>query len=312
MSDVIFRLPSDLEVHEMYVSMAQSVDWSHNAVGVPQAWLKSRGKGAIVAVLDTGCESNHPDLEGQVLAAQSFVGDNNPNDRNGHGTHCCGVIGAWDNQTGVVGIAPECKLLVGKVLSDSGSGGDSGIAAGIRWAMAQKAHVISMSLGSSSPAPRIRDAIREAVAAGVIVICAAGNEGPGEGTTGYPGSYPECVSVGATGPDGKLTSFSSRGKVDVAAPGYQILSTVPGGKYAKMSGTSMATPLVAGCAALVVGFCLANNVGLPTPAEFIQMCRHSSLDRAAPGKDTGFGWGLIDPSFLIGEKQPGPSPKENS
>ena len=311
MSDIIFHLPPDIVREPELLSMAQAVDWSHDFVGVPQAWKLSRGKGAVVAVLDTGADSNHPDLEGQFIATRSFVGDGNPLDRNGHGTHVAGTIGAWDNQTGVVGIAPECKLLSGKVLSDGGSGGDSGIAAGIRWAVEQKAHIISMSLGSSSPAPRIHEAIKEAVDLGCIVIAAAGNEGPREGTTGYPGSYPEVVSVGAIGQDGRLTSFSSRGKVDVAAPGYQILSTVPGGKYARMSGTSMATPLVAGCAALVVGYCLANNIAVPTPKEFLKMLLGASLDRAAPGKDTGFGWGIIDPAFLIGEKTPGPPPKES-
>lgn len=305
MSDVLFRLPSDLWVQETLTTLTQTVDYGHALIGVPWAWSKSRGRGVRVAILDTGADESHPDLQGQVDDAKSFVGGT-PRDGNGHGSHCAGIVAAIDNQQGVVGVAPECRLLIGKVLDDGGSGGDMGIANGIRWAIEQKADIISMSLGSSTPAPRIYDAILDAIRSNVLVIAAAGNEGPGEGTTGYPGSYKEVVSVGAIGATGKLTSFSSRGKVDVAAPGANILSLKPGGAYVKMSGTSMATPYVAGVAALVFGACKANSVATPTPAEFIGMLRGASVEAGSVGRDSGYGWGIVDPAFLIGERGPEP------
>ena len=302
-----FRLPSDLVREDLYSVLSQQVDYGHALIGVPAAWLKSRGKGVIVCVLDTGVDETHPDLEGQILDAKDFTGSAaGYHDRNGHGTHCDGIILARDNEIGVVGAAPEAKLLAGKVLGDSGSGSDHGIAAGIRWAIDMKADVISMSLGSSSPAPRIREAIIEAVGRNIIVIAAAGNEGPGEGTTGYPGSYPECVSVGAIGANGKLTNFSSRGKVDVAAPGANVLSLAPGGRYVRMSGTSMATPYVAGVAALVIGACRNASLPAPTPKEFTAMLRGASVEAGQVGKDSGYGWGIVDPAFLQAERGPEP------
>jgi subtilisin family serine protease len=162
-----------------------------------------------------------------------------------------------------------------------------------------------MSLGSPGPSSVIHAAIKEVVAAGCLVIAAAGNEGTAG--TGYPGSHPECVSVGAFDSQGKIANFSSIGKVDVAGPGVGILSTVPGSKYAKMSGTSMATPYVAGVAALVVSACIKAGRPIPTPDEFRGMLRGCSIDAGKAGKDSTWGWGLVDPAFLIdatGEKPP--------
>lgn len=309
MNEPIFRLPP-FTLDEVFTTLSQAVDWGHGAIGIPDAWKRSRGAGCLVAVLDTGCQNNHPDLAGQVVLAKDFTGSGSGHDdRAGHGTHCSGIIAAIDNDTGVVGVAPECKLAIGKVLGDSGSGGSSGIAAGIRWAMLNGAHVISMSLGSPSPDQQIHTAIREAVEKGIIVIAAAGNEGPGNGTVGYPGGHPECVCVGAFDANGKIANFSSRGgQLDVAGPGVNVLSTIPGSRYAKMSGTSMATPYVAGVAALVVSACLKAGRPAPRPAEFKAMLRGASIDAGTAGRDSAFGWGLVDPAFLIDNTGPKPPP----
>lgn len=303
MSEPIYRLPP-FTIHERFTSLAQTVDWGHNAIGVNAAWQKSRGKGARVAVLDTGVQADHPDLLGQIEDNET-VTDDGILDGQGHGSHCCGIIAAIDNSAGVVGVATECRIGMFKCLDNGGSGAESWIARAVRRAVALKYHIISMSLGGSYSRV-IHEAIKEAVAAGVIVIAAAGNSGPGENTSDYPGSHPECVSVGAIGKDGKLANFSSRGKVDVAAPGVMVLSTVPGNKYATMSGTSMATPYVAGVAALVVGACLANNRPIPSPERFKGMLKGSSIDYGKIGFDTGYGWGLVDPEFLIGDTEPVP------
>lgn len=306
MSEPIFRLPP-YSVNEVMAALAQTADWSHAFMGVPDAWKRSRGKGALVAVLDTGIQENHPDLAGQIVAAKDFTGSRSSyNDVNGHGTHCAGIIAGIDNQIGVVGVAPESKLLVGKVLGDDGSGGSQGIANGIDWAIENNAHVISMSLGSSSPSSVIHAACKRAHKAGVILICAAGNEGPGPNTSGYPASHPECISVAALDKDGKAANFSSRGKVDIAAPGVNIRSTYPGSKYASLSGTSMATPGAAGNASLVVSVCLQAVLPLPDTEQFRGMLRGCSIDQGALGKDGTFGFGFIDPAFLI--ENTGPKP----
>lgn len=306
MSEPIFRLPP-FTIEEVVIPLSQTVDWGHAAIGLPEAWKRTRGRGAVVAVLDTGVAATHPDLTDQVNDSRDFSGSaSGPTDRSGHGTHCCGIIAAVDNDTGVIGVAPDAKLLSGKVLGDDDAGGSSGIAAGIRWAVSKGAHVISMSFGSRNPSRVIHNAIQEAVAGGCLLIAAAGNDGPGENTTGYPSGHPECVSVAAFDPENRIARFSSRGKVDVAAPGVGILSTVPTSRYAKMSGTSMATPYVAGVAALVVSQCLQSNQRIPDVATFRSLLRRACIDAGQLGHDSTWGWGLIDPAFLMESTDPTP------
>src|SRR5262249_54153195 len=153
-------------------------------------------------------------------------------------TWCAGCVAAAANGTGMIGVAPESKLLVVKVLGDSGSGSTSGINAGIDWAIAQGADVISMSLGGPSPDAASRAAVGRAVAAGVIVVAAAGNDGPGADTVGYPGGYPEVIACGALDSNLTVASFSSRGpQVYICGPGVNCRSCYPGSRFATMSGT---------------------------------------------------------------------------
>lgn len=289
---------------------SQAADWGITDLKVPAAWALSKGDGVKVAVLDTGIDAQHPDLRDALLEAKDFTGSQRGfGDVNGHGTHCGGTIAARDNDTGCVGVAPLSRLLVGKVLGDNGSGSGTQVAAGIRWAVSRGADLISMSLGSSQPDQTILKAVREAVAAGIPVICAAGNEGPGANTVGYPGRWPETVAVAAMNQAGQVSRFSSRGpEVDVAAPGEKILSTWPGGGVAVLSGTSMATPFVAGCVALLMSLRKANGADKLTPAEVLAVLKAASKDVGAPGFDPDAGWGLIDPVTLLGPVTPTPPP----
>lgn len=293
-------------IEHVYTTLAQSIDWGTELLGVPQLWSRSRGKGVRVAVLDTGDPSGHPDLIGAVVDARDFTRSHS-GDRQGHSTHCCGVIAARDNDTGVVGIAPEAELLIGKVLSDSGSGSGAGVAAGVRWAVARHADVISMSLGSPVPDPQIQAAIAEALAAGIPVIAAAGNEGPGPNTVGYPAAFPGVVCVGAIDRLREVARFSSRGpRLDVVAPGADITSCWPDGGYRSLSGTSMATPAVAGVVALLIA--ARKSQGLPPcqPAELVGLLRRTAMDLGTPGPDAAYGYGLIDPSKLMPVHVPAP------
>lgn len=281
--------------------LAESRDWSHENLRIADLHAKGYlGAGATVAILDTGIDVRHPDLEPAMEGLhRDFTGSPAGHmDRQGHGTHCAGIVGARSNGDGTIGIAPKCKIFAVKVLNDQGSGASSWIAAGIRYAASVGADVISMSLGGPGQDPATRSAIQEVTQRGVLVICAAGNDGGP--SWDYPGAYPESLSVAATDRNNQRASFSTiNSQVDVGAPGVSILSTLPNGRYGTMSGTSMACPCVAGVAALVVGAAKAAGKKPPTQSEFLAALARTSNDIAPPGKDDRTGTGLIDPAKLI-------------
>ncbi|WDF49951.1 S8 family peptidase [Paenibacillus sp. KACC 21273] len=229
-------------------------------IQAPQVWDTTKGAGITVAILDTGCDTDHPDLQGRITKGRNFTDDDQSNpdiyeDYNGHGTHVAGTIAAIQNNTGVVGVAPEVNLLIGKVLNKDGSGQIDWIIQGIEYAIEQKVDIISMSLGGPDDVPELHEAIQKAVNSNILVICAAGNEGDNDSNTdeyGYPGYYNEVISVGAINLNRQSSEFSnSNNEVDLVAPGENILSTYLDGKYATLSGTSMATPHVSGAMALI-------------------------------------------------------------
>ncbi|RLQ96320.1 S8 family peptidase [Falsibacillus albus] len=230
-------------------------------IQAPKVWDRTKGEGVRVAVLDTGCDTSHPDLKDRIIGGKNFTKDDNgdPNsflDYNGHGTHVCGTIAASMNNLGVVGVAPEADILMLKVLGKDGSGQYDWIISAIEYAIEQKVDLISMSLGGPSDVKELHDVIKKAVVEnGIPVVCAAGNDGDGRDDTDefdYPGSYNEVISVGAVDLERNSSRFSnSNNEVDLVAPGEKITSTFPGGKYATFSGTSMATPHVAGALALI-------------------------------------------------------------
>ena len=303
----IFRLPP-FKIEAVFTIRAQTVDWGVTLLGVPALWKTSRGAGVRVAVLDTGISLIHSDLRDAILEARDFTGSRSgPSDQNSHGTHCAGVVGARDNDSGIIGIAPECGLLIGKVLGDDGSGSSAGIAAGIRWAIDQKADVISMSLGSPSPSRAITQAVSEALAAGIPVVCAAGNEGPALDSIGWPARQPGTISVGAIDRRKEIARFSSRGeRVDVVAPGDNILSDIPPNNLGILSGTSMSTPAVTGTIALRIGLKRTLGQKLDTPAELLAVLRGTAEDLGQSGKDHHYGYGLISPEKLLAGVPPVP------
>lgn len=304
LSKTPFRIPA-FKVQQLVVTCSQTVDWSLKAFGIPDLWSKTTGKGIKVAVLDTGCAMLHPDLVDQIADAADFTGSKvGPNDVNGHGTHCCGLIAAKHNDVGVVGVAYDAKLLVGKVLNDSGAGSAASIVKGIEWAVSKKADILSMSFGSGFSDPGIKKAIEYAASKNVMLIAAAGNEGPGPMTVGYPARYPQTVSVAAIDPGKRAARFSSRGpEVDIAAPGVDILSTYPPRNYAKLSGTSMATPFVAGVVALVLAYDKKLGVArIKNYTDLLKLIKGTSVDSGIAGFDNDYGWGLINPSGMLSSR----------
>ena len=296
-----FRIPK-FNVQQLVIACSETMDWSLKEFGISDLWKYTTGKGVKVAVLDTGCAVMHPDLKEQIADAADFTGSRvGPGDTNGHGTHCCGIIAAKKNDVGIVGVAHGAKLLVGKVLNDAGVGSVAGIVKGIEWAVEKKADIISMSFGSASSDPRIKRAIEYAASKNVLLVAAAGNEGPGPQTVGYPGRYPQVLSVAAIDPARKIAKFSSRGpEVDVAAPGVDILSTYPPRNYAKLSGTSMATPFVSAVVALLLSYDRQKGLKRVTNYEsLIKQVKDTSIEAGVAGFDSDYGWGLINPKGLI-------------
>ncbi|WP_267639279.1 S8 family peptidase [Haloarchaeobius amylolyticus] len=244
-------------------AIAQTEPWGVDRVDADVAHANGEtGSGADIAIIDTGIDSDHPDLqanlgEGYAVTgcgdggfACFFSGNSNDcyepwDDDNDHGTHCAGIAGADDNTEDVVGVTTEATLHAVKVLDCAGSGSYSDIAAGIEYVADQGWDVASMSLGGSS-SQTVKDACQYAADAGVLLVAAAGNDGSCTDCVGYPAAYDTVIAVSSTNQNDELSSFSSQGpEVEIAAPGSDITSTVPGGT-ATFSGTSMACPHVAG------------------------------------------------------------------
>lgn len=268
------------------------------------------GAGRNVVVLDTGYNYNHRELSSSYLGGKDFVNDDNdPFDDNGHGSHVAGIITADGIDAKAKGVAPAAGIISGKVLDASGSGYFSDVVAGIYWAVDGNdgiagtsddfnADAISISLGTSQPytykgfcdnvLPDLTNAVKYVRGRGVVVVAAAGNSG-GAGVS-IPGCISYSTTVGAADSKDKIATFSGRGNaVDIAAPGVSIYSSVLGTGYASWSGTSMATPMVSGTAALIKLAHPAYSVDQVEIALF-----KTAKDLGKAGKDTSYGWGRED------------------
>lgn len=266
----------------------ETVPWSISMIGADK--VPAAGKGVKVAILDTGIDSTHPDLRGAVKGGYNAVGNSRSvRDRNGHGTHVAGIIASRKNRLGIRGIAPEVDLYAVKVLDDRGSGKVSDLIEGIEWAVQNKMDIINMSVGTRENNQTLREAVENAARAGVIMVAAAGNNGPSPNTVLYPAKYPEVISVGAVSKDRKIADFSARGaEVDVVAPGKDIYSTWPGGGYRTLSGTSMAAPHVTGVVAQLL------SAGAVKSASSIRSYIDSTAERLPGASRSEQGAGLIN------------------
>lgn len=256
--------------------------WSVVKLGALKVWDRTKGAGARVAVLDTGVDCRHPDLAPNCLPGHNVLNPRaEPADDKGHGTHVSGIIAGALNWSGMAGVAPEARILPVKVLNSSGTGKVSQIIEGIEWAVRQRADVINMSLGSPKYSEAQEKAVRAARKAGLLVVCAAGNDG---GPVNYPAAYADAVAVSAMDFSNAITNFSCRGpEVDFIAPGHKIFSASPGGKFMVAAGTSQAAPQVSGLAALAVG------LGARGEPALLEALRKAAFDLGLPPEHQGAG-----------------------
>ena len=294
-------------------------DWGLAATSVPAVWSTYglRGAGVTVGTIDTGVTAENPDLVGKIAAWRDFVGSSPiPRDENGHGTHTAGTIVGGSAGGAPIGVAPQARLVVARAMDATGAGSSSALMAAAEWmsdpdgnpATADQPAVINNSW--SAPGANdtwFRPMVRRWVELGIVPVFAAGNTGPGSGSVGSPASYPESLAVGAIDQDGSVGSFSGRGPViwqdqdgtgpaggtllvkpDIAAPGVGIVSTVGTG-YLAYSGTSMATPHVAGVAAL-----LSQAAPALGAQEIVDTLKGTAADLGAPGPDSATGTGRLD------------------
>jgi len=266
---------------------ADKVDWGITRIGADKIWDKSTGSGIKVAVIDTGVDLLHTDLSANISTGYDFVNnDASPMDDNGHGTHVAGIIASVQNGIGVIGAANTAKIMPVKVLNNQGYGYLSDVAKGIYYAADNGARVINLSLGAPSDSLTLKAAVDYAVKKGVVIAAAAGNDS-GQ-TCSYPAAYASVICVVATDSYNKLASFSNIGG-ELAAPGVYNYSTYPGNLYKYMSGTSMSTPHVAGSVAVVMSLCKDC-----TSTQVKDILHNTAVDLGVTGKDSIFGYGLVD------------------
>ncbi|WP_173916840.1 S8 family peptidase [Halobacillus sp. Marseille-Q1614] len=247
-----YEFSADWTPNDTYYSSAQ---YGPQLTKTPAAWNTARGSSSqMIAIIDSGVDYNHPDLNDKTVRGYDFVDyDYYPMDLNGHGTHVAGTAAAeTNNAQGIAGMAPNSRILAVRALDANGSGSMTAISDAIRYSADQGAKVINLSLGCNCDTQTLENAVNYAWSKGSVVIAAAGNDGVS--TTFEPASYANVIAVGAVDRYDRRASFSNYGTwVDVTAPGVDIASTVPNGGYAYMSGTSMASPHVAGLAGLLAG-----------------------------------------------------------
>jgi subtilisin family serine protease len=286
MKNRVFIPPYVVNEVSPILPFSQVVDWGLEKLAIQEIHkLGITGKGVKVGVIDSGCFLKHQDLV--IASAKDFTGTT-PDDTSGHGTHVAGIIAAKDNTMGVLGVAPDVELHIYKALNGEYGSLDS-ITKALKAAIEDGMDIINMSLGTQSDAKSLQSLCKKAKEKGIVIVAASGNTGLEQNF--YPASYDSCIAVGAVDKLLEVADFTTHGEhLDIVAPGSKILSTHLKGKYAILSGTSMAAPFVSGCLALL------KQAGIELTYENIIK---STIDILEIGFDKKSGYGIIDPKVAL-------------
>lgn len=251
--NLFYLLPYEKEDLFMAQNVNQQMGWQITAFDLPKIWKYTQGESVTVAIIDSGIDLEHPDLVSNIVPGKNYVEDGMPPfDSGEHGSHVAGILAASNDDYGVVGVAPKCKIMPIKVLNTYGAGKIEWVADAIRFAVDNGADLISMSLGCRNPVDKVLESINYANDHKTVCFVAAGNAGSTKQLL-YPAAYSECMSIGAVDENCMRASFSCTGpNLDFVAPGVKIFSTVPKSSYAFLSGTSMACPFAVGVASLIL------------------------------------------------------------
>ena len=269
--------------------------WALKSMGISGLWQITTGSDEVlVAILDTGIDKNHEDLRGKVKAEVNFTDTPVTDDVHGHGTHIAGIIAAENNDIGIIGLAPDIRLLNVKVADDRGRCDVLNLVKGIIWSVDNGANVINISIEIKESSQDLEEAVNYAWNHGAVVIAAAGNSG--SQTPVYPASYENCIAVTAVKENNSLAPLSNYGDwVDLAAPGFKIYSTLPGDSYGFETGTSFATAHVSGIAALLFTIVTDTNGNGHLNDEVIAIIEASCQETGI----SGVGLGSIDAGNII-------------
>ncbi len=265
--------------------------WGLTISEADSAWQRTRGGGVIVAVIDSGIDNSHPEFDGRLLTGfDARNGGSGAYDWNGHGTSVAGIIAAaGNNGIGGSGICPDCRILPIRACDAFGRCDDASVVAGIYYAVDNGARVINLSLGGPGDSSALRAAVAYATARDVLITAAAGNEGGG-GAANYPAAYPDVIAVAASDRDDRIGQFSNSGNyVSLTAPGVEIVTTLPNVSYGRTSGTSAASPFVAGALALLA----AARPDLRAD-DLSCLLLSNADDRGSPGFDDSYGHGRLN------------------
>lgn len=294
-----FGIPPDLVIgpEADFLPLADEANWGMEKFQIKYLREVTDGKGIIIGIIDTGVDREHP-LLSNCIDAKDFTGSRyGAEDKNGHGTHCTGTVGAVEPR---IGVAFGCKTVHGKGLGDSGSGSTRALIQAMDWCVYDKgAEVISNSWGSSSESKDTTKKLKEYAEKGIWPIFAAGNSGAGTPDVDWPGRSEHCIDVAALALNLSPASFTSAGaKIDTSGPGVNIWSCRPGGGFQQMSGTSMATPFVAGLLGLYRTALKIKGLPIPTVYQLREQLFKRSTDTHEPGDDRRTGPGWVTPLLL--------------
>ncbi len=285
----IIKPSSIFEVSLENLLEKQYLPWGISSMGLVKVPVEApSSKKVNIAVMDSGVNFNHPDFENKIKDGYNALNPNKkPWDDNGHGTLVTGVIAAQNNSIGVVGVIPHANIYPVKVLDEFGEGEIADVVEGIEWCIENEINIINMSFSLNYDDQRLRDAIHKALNSGINIVASASNGRDQE--VGYPASYNGVFSVVAV--DEKLNIYeeSSKGKIDFAAPGVEVISTGINNDYEKIEGNSIATPYITGLIAIL----LAETNEIITYQEIIDFLEDNVLDLGDRGIDSIYGYGFV-------------------